>query len=165
MTLEGSPGGSVVNSCQCRNWGDVSLISGLGRSPEKEMATLSSILTWKIPQTEEPGGLQSMGQKKSDTIWQLSTYALTLEEPVSQSVSSIARSYPTLRPHGLQHARLPCSSPTPGMSLGVSVSMNFPPILILAIIWFLISLVVELGSHIPQLERRLHNNKEPSCLN
>ena len=89
MTLEGSPGGSVVNSCQCRNWGDVSLISGLGRSPEKEMATLSSILTWKIPQTEEPGGLQSMGQKKSDTIWQLSTYALTLEEPVSQSVPSL----------------------------------------------------------------------------
>ena len=79
----------MVNSCQCRNWGDVSLISGLGRSPEKEMATLSSILTWKIPQTEEPGGLQSMGQKKSDTIWQLSTYALTLEEPVSQSVPSL----------------------------------------------------------------------------
>ena len=28
---------------------------------EKEMATHSSILTWKIPWTEEPGGLQSMG--------------------------------------------------------------------------------------------------------
>ena len=28
---------------------------------EKEMATHSSILAWKIPQTEEPGGLQSMG--------------------------------------------------------------------------------------------------------
>ena len=27
---------------------------------EKEMATHSSILAWKIPQTEEPGGLQSM---------------------------------------------------------------------------------------------------------
>ena len=26
---------------------------------EKEMATLSSILAWKIPGTEEPGGLQS----------------------------------------------------------------------------------------------------------
>ena len=28
---------------------------------EKEMATHSSILTWRIPWTEEPGGLQSMG--------------------------------------------------------------------------------------------------------
>ena len=27
---------------------------------EKEMATHSSILAWRIPQTEEPGGLQSM---------------------------------------------------------------------------------------------------------
>ena len=30
-------------------------------SLEKEMATHSSILAWKIPWTEEPGGLQSMG--------------------------------------------------------------------------------------------------------
>ena len=29
-------------------------------SPEKEMATHSSILAWEIPWTEEPGGLQSM---------------------------------------------------------------------------------------------------------
>ena len=28
---------------------------------EKEMATYSSILNWKIPWTEEPGGLWSMG--------------------------------------------------------------------------------------------------------
>ena len=31
---------------------------------EKEMATHSSILAWKIPWTEEPGGLQSMGLKR-----------------------------------------------------------------------------------------------------
>ena len=30
---------------------------------QKEMATLSSILAWRIPQTEEPGGLQSWGHK------------------------------------------------------------------------------------------------------
>ena len=34
---------------------------------EKEMATHSSILSWKIPWTEEPGGLQSMGVTESDT--------------------------------------------------------------------------------------------------
>ena len=32
---------------------------------EKEMATHSSILTWRIPWIEEPGGLQSMGVTKS----------------------------------------------------------------------------------------------------
>ena len=34
---------------------------------EKEMATHSSILAWKIPWREEPGGLQSMGSQESDT--------------------------------------------------------------------------------------------------
>ena len=31
---------------------------------EKGMTTHSSILDWRIPQTEEPGGLQSMGSKR-----------------------------------------------------------------------------------------------------
>ena len=34
---------------------------------EKEMAIHSSILAWKIPWTEEPGGLQSTGSQESDT--------------------------------------------------------------------------------------------------
>ena len=34
---------------------------------EKGMATHSSILAWSIPWTEEPGRLQSMGSKESDT--------------------------------------------------------------------------------------------------
>ena len=34
---------------------------------EKEMAVNFSILTWEIPWTEEPGGLQSMGSQESDT--------------------------------------------------------------------------------------------------
>ena len=34
---------------------------------EKEMAMHSSILAWKIPWTEEPGGLQSLGVTESDT--------------------------------------------------------------------------------------------------
>ena len=32
---------------------------------EEEMATHSSILVWRIPWTEEPGGLQSMGLQKT----------------------------------------------------------------------------------------------------
>ena len=34
---------------------------------EKEMATHSSILAWRIPQTEAPGGVLSMGSQKSWT--------------------------------------------------------------------------------------------------
>ena len=37
----------------------------------KEMATHSSTLTWKIPWTEEPGRLQSMGHKELDTTERL----------------------------------------------------------------------------------------------
>ena len=39
---------------------------------EEEMATCSNIPAWKIPWTEEPGGLQSMVSKKSQT--QMSTH-------------------------------------------------------------------------------------------
>ena len=34
---------------------------------KKELATHCSILAWRIPWTEEPGGLQSMGWQESDT--------------------------------------------------------------------------------------------------
>ena len=37
----------------------------VGKDPlEKEMATYCSILAWKIPWPEEPGGLQSMGSQR-----------------------------------------------------------------------------------------------------
>ena len=42
--------------------------------PEKEMATHSSILAWKIPQTEELGGLWSMDHKESDTTERFSMH-------------------------------------------------------------------------------------------
>ena len=35
---------------------------------EEEMLTQSSILAWKIPWTEEPGGLQSMGSQEKDRL-------------------------------------------------------------------------------------------------
>jgi len=44
--------------------GDMSLIPGWGRSPGGGMATHSSILAWRIPWTEEPGVLQSMGLQR-----------------------------------------------------------------------------------------------------
>ena len=44
-------------------------VLSLGRADplEEEMATCSSVLAWKIPWTEEPGRLPSMGHKESDT--------------------------------------------------------------------------------------------------
>ena len=60
------PGGSMVKNLPA-NAGSVGLIPGLGSSLEKEMATHSSILAWRILWTEEPGGLQSMGLQESDT--------------------------------------------------------------------------------------------------
>ena len=44
--------------------GDVGLIPGWGRSPGGGHATHSSILAWRIPWTEEPGGLQSTGSQR-----------------------------------------------------------------------------------------------------
>ena len=43
---------------------DVGSIPGLEDALEEEMATHSSILAWRIPWTEEPGGLQSMGLQR-----------------------------------------------------------------------------------------------------
>ena len=47
--------GDVRDKIQSLDWEDLL---------EKGMATHSSILTWEIPWTEEPGGLQSMGSQK-----------------------------------------------------------------------------------------------------
>ena len=59
----GSPGGSDGEESAC-NAGDLGSISGWGRSPEKGMATHSTILAWEIPCTEEPDELQSMESQR-----------------------------------------------------------------------------------------------------
>ena len=54
------PDGSVVKNLPA-NAGDVGLIPGSGRSPGEGNGNPLHILAWRIPGTEEPGGLQSMG--------------------------------------------------------------------------------------------------------
>ena len=44
--------------------GDAGSSPGLGTSLEQEMATHSSILAWRMPWTEEPGGLLSTGSQR-----------------------------------------------------------------------------------------------------
>ena len=66
LCTKGFPHRSVGKSSAC-NAGDLGSIPGSGRSLKKEMATHSSILAWRIPWTEKPGGLQSMGTQELAT--------------------------------------------------------------------------------------------------
>ena len=61
--IEDVPGGSD-GKASMYNAGD--RVRSLGREDplEKEMATHSSVLVWRIPWTEEPGRLQSMGSQR-----------------------------------------------------------------------------------------------------
>ena len=57
------PGGSAVKNPPAMK---ATRVPSLGQEYplEKDMATHSSILAWRIPWTEEPGGLQSMGSQR-----------------------------------------------------------------------------------------------------
>ena len=68
LNLMGFSGGSDGKE-SASNAGDLVLIPGQEDPLEKGMETHSCILAWRIPLTEEPGGLQSMGlgHKESDT--------------------------------------------------------------------------------------------------
>ena len=57
--MMGFPGGSLGKESAC-DAGDL----GREDSLEEDMATRSSILTWRIPWTEETGRLQSMGSQR-----------------------------------------------------------------------------------------------------
>ena len=65
--MKGFPGGSYGEESGC-NAENLSSISGREDPLEKGMATHSSMLAWRIPWTEELGGLQSMGSQKSRTL-------------------------------------------------------------------------------------------------
>ena len=47
-----------------RDTKDTGSVPGSGRYPEEKMTTHSTILAWKIPWTEEPGGLPSLGLQR-----------------------------------------------------------------------------------------------------
>ena len=62
----GFPGGSVVKKLPAMRDTRVQSLDQEDHL-EKEMATHSNILAWRIPWTEEPGGLQSTGSQKNWT--------------------------------------------------------------------------------------------------
>ena len=63
MLLVGIPGESGDKESAC-NAGDLSQLLSWEDLLEKEMATHHSILTWRTPWTEEPGGSQPMGSQR-----------------------------------------------------------------------------------------------------
>ena len=64
--LEMFPGGAVVEylPANAEDSRDMGWIPGSEDPLEQEMAIHCSILAWRIPWAEEPGGLQSMGQQR-----------------------------------------------------------------------------------------------------
>ena len=67
--ISGFPGSSVDKESAYCNAGDPGSIPGSEDPVEKEMATHFNILAWKIPWTDKPGGLQSIGSQESDTTY------------------------------------------------------------------------------------------------
>ena len=64
----GFPSGSVIKNPPAMQESQETQVRSMGQEDplEKEMAAHSSILAWRIPWTEEPGGLQSMGWQELD---------------------------------------------------------------------------------------------------
>ena len=65
-TEKGFPGGASSKDADCQCWRQEVGVQSPGREAplEKEMATRSSILAWRVPWTEESGGPQSMGSQR-----------------------------------------------------------------------------------------------------
>ena len=71
MFTWGFPGGASGKESTCSTGEQEMWVRSLGQEDplEKEMATLSSILPWQIPCTEEPGRLKSMGLQRVGHDW------------------------------------------------------------------------------------------------
>ena len=73
----GFPGGSGGKESACNGETQVWSLCQEDRL-EKEMATHSSILVWRIIWTEQPGGLQSMGSQTARQTWATNTFTFNL---------------------------------------------------------------------------------------
>ena len=79
------------------------------------MATHSSIFAWRIPQTEEPGGLQSMGLQSigHNSAANTHTHTCYFEQLAEYKKFSHVQLFATL---GLQHHRSPCHQKFPELA-------------------------------------------------
>ena len=81
---QGFPSGASGKEpcCQCRG-----CRRSLGREDlEEGLATHPSILAWRIPRTEEPGGLRSMESQSRTRLSGLHTHSVYMPIPISQSI-------------------------------------------------------------------------------
>ena len=69
--MSGFPGSSKGKepACQCSRYKNMGSIPGSGRCPGGGYAIHSSIHAWRIPQTEKPGGLQSIWSRRVGHDW------------------------------------------------------------------------------------------------
>ena len=67
---------SAAEGAQCQFFVSVEPEPCFASSLEKEMATYSSTLAWKIPWMEKPGSLQSMGSQRVGHDWATSLHSL-----------------------------------------------------------------------------------------
>ena len=92
---------------------------------EKGMATHSSILAWRIPWTEEPGGLQSMGSQRVGH--NLATFPFTFQVHLSEYKSLCERFLVICRKRSLFSFSVVSDSATPWtIARQVPLSMGFP---------------------------------------
>ena len=89
-------------------------VQSLGREDlEKEMATHSSVLAWKIPWTEEPGRLQSLGWQRVGHDWATSLYMCTNHKAcVKQGTTLPQNIYPPItseNPQNFSHGKFKMS--------------------------------------------------------
>ena len=72
------PGGSAVKNLPARQEMQVQSL-GWEDALEEEIATHSSSLAWRIPRTEEPGRLQSMGLQRVGHDWVINAFTFKEE--------------------------------------------------------------------------------------
>ena len=114
----------------------------------KEMVTYSNILAWKIPWTEEPGGLQSMGSQRVRHNWVTNTVRYVTGS-CGNSIFTLLEDLQECFPQKLQHFKFPPAmydgpiSPHPCQHL--SFSVFFSPSVIAVLIdvrWYLIMVLI-----------------------
>ena len=93
---------------------------------EREMATHSSVLAWRIPGMGEPGGLPSVGSHRVGHDWSDLAAAAAEKDYNIWWIVQFSRSVmsDSLRPHEPQHTRPSSPSPTPGVHPNKSMSVE-----------------------------------------
>ena len=89
QSFRGFSDGSVVKNppANAGDTGDTGSIPGWKDPLEEETATHSSILVWKIPWAEEPGGLQTMGLQRVGHDTAMNTWTCSLSVRTGQELA------------------------------------------------------------------------------